>query len=85
MRPLLWIDNEDDWRSDPAVQLLTALREAGCCFFIEDDMLFVSPPMRRVAWVGDAEAAIEEWYEELKALVEDEARIALLPCAETIH
>ena len=52
--------------------LLAALRAAGSDVFLDDDQLFCSPPARRVDWHDEVEAAIDEWYWELKALVQDE-------------
>lgn len=60
-------------RSDPAVRLLHALRAAGCACFIEDDQFFCSPPLRAVDWhEGDVEEALDEWHDELRALVQHE-------------
>jgi hypothetical protein len=60
---------------DEPAQLLAALRTAGCDCFIdpEDGNLYVSPPThgRRIDW-PDPEEAIEEFYWELKALVQRE-------------
>ena len=49
---------------DEPVQLLAALREAGCDIWIdrEDDTLYVSPPARRVDWASDVEESLEEFY-----------------------
>lgn len=70
-------------RSDPAAELLAALRAAGCEVFFDDGQLFVSPPLCCVVWAGDIETAIETWYDELTALVA--AEVATMPCATTIH
>ena len=59
-------------RSSPASALLVALRAAGCDVFLDDDQLFCSPPARPVNWHDDVEAAIDEWYSELRALVQGE-------------
>ena len=59
-------------RSNQAYELLMALRRAGSDVFVDDDQLFASPPLRPVDWVGDVEEAIDVWYWELKALVQDE-------------
>jgi hypothetical protein len=59
-------------QSSDARCLLAALRAAGSHVFIDDDQLFVSPPLRRVDWDDDAEEAVEALYDELKALVQAE-------------
>ena len=55
-----------------ATALLAALRAAGSNVFIDEDQLFCSPPVRQVDWDEDVEQAIDEWYCELKALVQNE-------------
>jgi hypothetical protein len=54
-----------------AVRLLRALRDAGCDCFIdaEDQQFYCSPPARPIDWPDDPETAIEEWYDDLKALL----------------
>jgi hypothetical protein len=71
MRLIMW--RVDQIVSEP-VRLLGALRATGCDIFIdrEDDCLYVSPPLRHIDWDDDPEEAIEEWYWELKALVQRE-------------
>jgi hypothetical protein len=56
---------------EEAAQLLAALKRAGCeCFIDEEDgNLYVSPPLRRIRWPDDPEDAIEDFYDELRALV----------------
>jgi hypothetical protein len=54
---------------DEVVRLLAALKRAGCRVFIEDETLFVSPPLRHLDWPEDGEAAIERHYWELKDLI----------------
>ena len=67
-----------------AVRLLSALRLAGCDVFIdpEDDNLFCSPPLRGVDWDDDVEEAIDEFYWDLKEIVEAEHLIA---CIDAEH
>ena len=65
-----------------AVALLAALRQAGCEVWLEpepddpgdraQDLLIVSPPARRVDWPGEAEAAVETHYDELRTIVRAE-------------
>lgn len=59
---------------DEPVRLLHALRAAGCQVFIdvEDGCLYVSPPSGHIQWDDDPEAAVDDWYPELKTLVECE-------------
>jgi hypothetical protein len=58
---------------DEPTRLLAALRQAGCDCFIDDDQLFVSPPLRPVDWpYDDVETAIDEWDAELFQLVQHE-------------
>ena len=70
-----------------AVALLAALRQAGCEVWLERepddpgdrelDLLIVSPPGRHIDWPGDAEAAIETFYDELRTIVRaEDARTA---------
>jgi len=47
-----------------AADLLAALRAAGCKVFIDDGDLFCSPPLRPIAWPGNAEQAFESWYDD---------------------
>ena len=58
---------QERWRA----ALLLALRAAASEVFIDEDHLFRSP-RRHVDWIGDVEDAIEEFYDELLALVEAE-------------
>ena len=58
-----------DPKLSAAAVFLCVLHRAGCRAFIDDDQLFISPPLRRVEWPGDPEEAIEQHYWELKDLV----------------
>jgi len=68
-----------------AADLLAALRAAGCKVFIDDGDLFCSPPLRPIAWPGNAEQAFESWYDDPKALVANEAHSANAVAMTTIH
>jgi virulence-associated protein VagC len=69
------VDMASEGKDSQAVRLLSALRAAGSHVYIlpeedgDGDLLVVSPPARHVDWPGDAEEAVEDLCDALRALV----------------